>query len=257
MVSPARCRDFYARPVTRPGPPFSPASSYFIIRVTGARGRSIIEGEFMQKGMNGMIMKGTLACVCLLNLVISVAVLAQRHDGRGGDPASRAGGKVTAIAGASITVQGRDGNSTVINVAADAKVERNGKSAALADFKVGDFVFAHGARNSDGQFVADRLMGGDQPRDRGPGEGRSNGLFGELQSVDGASRTLTVKTRDGATQTIYTTDGTEFNRNRQAATLADFKAGDHVGADGARNGDGHFVAERVFGGDAPQRHRQQ
>jgi Domain of unknown function (DUF5666) len=212
----------------------------------------------MQKGINRMLMRGTLAGLCLLNLVISVAVLAQHHDGRGGDPATRAGGKVTAIAGASITVEGRDGNTTVINVAADAKVERNGKTATLADFKVDDFVFAHGARNSDGQFVADRLMGGDQPpRGRGPGEGRFNGVGGELQSVDAAARTLTVKTRDGATQTIYTTDSTKFNRNRQAATLADFKAGDHVGASGARNSDGHFVAERIFGGDGPPRHGQQ
>jgi len=212
----------------------------------------------MQKGINRLIMRGTLACVCLLNLVISVAVLAQHHDGRGGDPATRAGGKVTAIGSASITVQGRDGNSTVINVAAGAKIERNGQAATLADFKVGDFAFAHGARNSDGQFVADRLMGGDQPpRGRGPGEGRSNGVFGELQSVDTASRTLTVKGHDGSTQTIYTTDSTEFNRNRKAATLADFKAGDHVGANGAPNADGHFVAERVFGGDAPPRHGQQ
>lgn len=211
----------------------------------------------MQKGINRMLMRGTLAGVCLLNLVISVAVLAQHHDGQDGDPATRAGGKVTAIAGASITVQGRDGNTTVINVAAGAKVERNGKTATLADFKVGDFVFAHGARNSDGQLVADRLMGGDQPpRGRGPGEGRFNGVGGELQSVDAAARTLTVKTRDGATQTIYTTDSTEFNRNRQAATLADFKAGDHVRANGARNNDGHFVAERVFSGDGPRRGQQ-
>ena len=211
----------------------------------------------MQKGIYRMILRGTLACVCLFNLVISAAVLAQHHDGRGGDPATRAGGKVTAVDSASITVQGRDNNATVINVTADTKVERNGQAATLADFKVGDFVFAHGARNADGQLVADRVMGGDQPpRGRGPGEGRFNGVGGELQAVDTAARTLTVKARDGATQTIYTTDSTEFNRNRQAAALADFKAGDHVRAEGSRNADGHFVATRVFGGDAP-RHGQQ
>lgn len=212
----------------------------------------------MQKGIYRMIMRGTLVGVCLFNLVISAAVLAQHHDGRGGDPATRAGGKVTAVGSASITAQGRDGNTTVISVTADTKVERNGQAAALADFKVGDFVFAHGARNADGQFVADRVMGGNQPPPgRGPGEGRFNGVGGELQGVDTAAHTLTVKTRDGATQTIYTTDSTKFNRNRQAATLADFKAGDHVRADGSLNADGRFVATRVFGGDAPPRHGQQ
>lgn len=214
----------------------------------------------MQKGIHRAISKATkatLAGVCLLNLIICAAVLAQHHEGRGGDPANRAGGKVTAVGSTSITVQGRDGDTTVINVTANTKVERNGQAAQLADFKAGDFVFAHGARNSDGQFVAERVMGGDQPpRGRGPGEGRFNGVGGELQSVDTAARTLTVKTRDGSTQTIYTTESTQFNRNRQAATLADFKAGDHIGASGARNADGHFVADRVMGGDQPP-HRQQ
>ncbi|MEN3332316.1 MAG: hypothetical protein V7641_1681 [Blastocatellia bacterium] len=212
----------------------------------------------MQKGFYRMMMRGTLVCVCLFNLLISAAVLAQHREGRGGDPATRAGGKVTAVGSASITVQGRDDSATVINVTADTKVERNGQAATLADFKVGDFVFAHGARNADGQFIADQVRGGDKPPPgRGPGEGRFNGVGGELQLVDTAARTLTVKARDGSTQTIYTTASTEFNRNRQAATLADFKAGDHVGANGARNADGHFVADHIFGGDAPPRHGQQ
>ncbi|HKP12622.1 MAG TPA: hypothetical protein VJZ91_10945, partial [Blastocatellia bacterium] len=80
----------------------------------------------MQKGIYRMILKGTLTGVCLLNLVISAAVVAQhRGGGPGGDPANRAGGKVTAIGGTSITVQGREGTPTVINVTADTKYERN------------------------------------------------------------------------------------------------------------------------------------
>lgn len=206
----------------------------------------------MRKGIYQMILKGALAGICLLNLITGAAVLAQRQGGPGGDPATRAGGKVTAVASSAITVQGRDDNSTVINVTANTKIERNGQAAALADFKAGDYVFAHGARNADGQFVADRVMGGDRPpRGRGPGEGRGNGLFGELQGVDATAHTLTVKTPDGAVQTIYTSESTRFNRNRQDATLADFKAGDHVRASGALNEDGRFVADRVMGGDQP------
>jgi Domain of unknown function (DUF5666) len=204
----------------------------------------------MQKGIYRIIMRTMLVSVCLFNLVIGAAVLAQHQGRRGGDPATRAGGKVTAIGSTSITVQGRDNNTTVINVTADTKYERNGQAAQFADFKVGDFVFAHGARGTDGTFVADRVMGGDQPpRGRGPGEGR--GVGGQLQSIDTAARTLTVQTRDGATQTIYTTASTEFNRNRQAAQLTDFKAGDFVMARGARNADGQFVADHIFGGDQP------
>jgi hypothetical protein len=211
----------------------------------------------MEKGSYRVIWRVTLVSVCLFNLALGVGVLAQ-HRGPGGDAANRAGGKVTAIASTSITVQGREGNSTVINVTADTKYERNGQAATLADFKVDDFVFAHGTRSSDGTFAADRVMGGDQPpRGRGPGDGHGPGVGGQLQSVDTAAGTLTVKGRDGADHVIYTTGSTQFERNRQAATLADFKTGDFVAARGAVNSDGHFVAERVFGGDQPPRRGNQ
>jgi hypothetical protein len=241
-------------------PPFSPAIIlfHFVHCRIRARSSSSIQGEFMQKGIHRVIWKATLVSVCLFNLVIGAAVLAQHRGpgGPGGDAANRAGGKVTAIGSTSITVQGREGNATVINVTGDTKYERNGQAATLADFKVDDFVFAHGARSSDGTFVADRVMGGNEPP-RGRGPGRGAGVGGRLQSVDTAAGTLTVKNREGETQVIYTTSSTQFERNRQAATLADFKAGDFVGARGAANADGHFVAERVMGGDQPPRRKNQ
>lgn len=206
----------------------------------------------MQMGFYRMML--SLALVCLINLAANAA---QDHHRSGGDPANRAGGKITAINGASITVQGREGNATTIGVSTGTQYTRNGQAAALADFKVGDFVFAHGTRNADGQFVADRVMGGDQPPERGRGRGHGNGVFGELQSVNSAAHTLTVKSPDGATQTIYTTGSTEFSRNQQTATLVDFKVGDHVGASGSQNADGHFVADHVFGGNTPPRQRRQ
>ncbi|HJQ24970.1 MAG TPA: DUF5666 domain-containing protein [Blastocatellia bacterium] len=210
----------------------------------------------MQKGIYRFIIRGTLACVCLFNLVIGAAVLAQHHDKQGGDPANRAGGKVTAISGSAITVQGRGDNGTVINVTSSTTYERNGQAAALSDFKVGDFVFAHGTRNADGTFVADRVMGGDQPP-RGRGPGRGPGVGGQLQGVDTTAHTLTVKNREGETEVIYTTDSTTFHRNQQAAQLTDFKAGDFVRARGAVNSNGQFVAVEVFGGDQPPHRRGQ
>ncbi|HKP13729.1 MAG TPA: DUF5666 domain-containing protein, partial [Blastocatellia bacterium] len=74
---------------------------------------------------------------------------------------------------------------------------------------------------------------------------------------DASAGTLTVKNREGEEQVIYTTSSTQFERNRQAATLADFKAGDFVAARGARNSDGRFVADRVMGGDRPPRRGNQ
>jgi Cu/Ag efflux protein CusF len=173
--------------------------------------------------------------------------------GRGGDPSKRVMGKVAAIGSNSITVEKRDGAQEVITVTGDTEYSRNRQPASLSDFKAGDFVAAHGSRNDGGQFTAERVMGGDQPPPgrpgRGPRRGHFNGVGGEAQAIDQAARTITVKDREGNTQVIYTNDNTEFNRNRQPATLQDFKAGDRVGAEGARDADGKFIAGRVFGGD--------
>ena len=207
------------------------------------------------------------ACIALLYM-INVAVYssaeaqgqgpgARPRGGPGGDPAKRAGGKITAIGGSSITVEKRDGAQETITVTGETKYFRNREEASLSDFKVGDFAMAQGSRNEGGQFTAERVMGGDTPPQgppdgaprRGPGRGDFNGVGGEAQSIDASARTITVKGREGESQVIYTTDSTVFNRNREQASLQDFKAGDHVMAHGSRDANGKFTAERVFGGD--------
>src|SRR5882724_8777493 len=107
----------------------------------------------MQKGSYRLML--SIALACLLNLTMNPPASAQDHHRPDGDPATRAGGKVTAIGSASITVEGREGNATTINVTSSTQYTRNGQAAVLADFKVGDFVGAHGSRNADGQLVAD------------------------------------------------------------------------------------------------------
>ena len=66
---------------------------------------------------------------------------------------------VDAAAG-SITVTTRDGNTDVIYAADDTIVKRNRADATIADFQAGDRVRAHGERDDEGRFVAERILGG-------------------------------------------------------------------------------------------------
>jgi hypothetical protein len=173
------------------------------------------------------------------------------------DPDHHAGGKVTAVGSNSITVANREGETQVINVTANTKFARNGEAATLASFQVNDFVRASGAKDSSGQFVAERVMGGDRPP-QGPGgpggrgpRGPRDGVFGEFVSANASAGTITIKTRDGKETVVYITSTTEISRNRQSATLSDFKAGDRVGATGKADADGKYVATRIMGGDQP------
>ena len=117
-----------------------------------------------------------LSIVALAGLVVAgvpSAIRAQDAPGNGhgdrggwGDRADRAGGRVTAIGDKTITVERRDGSSTTIAVTDTTKYTRNGAEARLSDFKAGDFLFAHGAKDANGQFVATEVMGGDKRPER-------------------------------------------------------------------------------------------
>jgi hypothetical protein len=192
-----------------------------------------------------------LAVTLFLTLVVQITGSAQggqgRH-GRGGDGQPRAGGPITAISGNVITVTRCDGTTLDILVTETTTFIRNGASAVLADFVVGDFVKARGALNASGQLVAERVIGGDTPRG---GHDADHHTGGQVAAVDITAGTITVTRRDGKTDTIYITDTTEFVRNRQQATLADLAVGDYVFAHGERDEDGRFVAERVIGSSEP------
>lgn len=196
----------------------------------------------------------------ILVTAVSVAsIYAAALQGPGGhqppDPAHHAGGRLTAVAGNGLTVKNREGDVQQILVTADTTFDRNGQTAKLTDFVVDDFVFAEGTRDSSGTLVATHIGGGDKPPRHGgfpgpPADG-VHAVAGKVVSVDTAARTLTLEGPDTQSEVVYTTDATEVARDRQPATLSDYKAGDHVYARGARNADGKFVADRIVGGDKP------
>ncbi len=207
--------------------------------------------------MRNLLFRFTLsiAAALLLNFAYQGAVFAQ-GPGDGPppfaeiDPAKRVGGQITEISSSAIKIKNREGAEETVTVTAQTVYSRNREDATLAAFKVSDFIIAIGSRDANGQFTAERVLGGDRPpRGAGRPGGRFRGIGGEVAAVDASAGTITVKNRDGETQTIYTTAQTAFNRNRQAAALSDFKAGDHVRAEGSRNDSGQFIASRIFGGD--------
>src|SRR5579872_62905 len=52
------------------------------------------------------------------------------------------------------------------------------------------------------------------------------GVAGTISAINGSA--LTVKTMDGQTAQVNISDKTQFRKDRQPATLADFKVGDQI-----------------------------
>ena len=146
----------------------------------------------------------------------------------------KAGGEVTAVASNAITVTGRDGTKTTINVTG-ATTYLVGKDAGTkADVAVGSRLLADGTLSGD-TFTATRVV--IQPSVAG----------GEVTAK--TSSTITVKGRDGKTSTIHVDGKTTFRvRGKDAGTLADIAVGDIVIATGTTRADGSLDASQVGGG---------
>jgi len=91
------------------------------------------------------------------------------------------------------------------------------------------------------------------PNRRG-GEGRFQGVGGTITAIEKSK--LSLKTMDGKAVTVNLTADTRYRKDRQPATLADFKVGDTVmvGGDpaGENTWNARFVSSRA-GGDAEMR----
>ena len=183
--------------------------------------------------------------IALLSLMIvlglDAAALGQQESPRG----DRMRGRITAITGNSIDITRRDGSAATIVTTETTTFMRNGQPATLADFAAGDIVAARGSQNGNGAFVAEAVRGGVRPP-APPHDGARVG--GQVVSVDAAQGSITVTTRDGATEVIHTTAETQILRNRQPATVADFVPGDRIRARGERDPDEQFIADRILGG---------
>jgi hypothetical protein len=82
---------------------------------------------------------------------------------------------------------------------------------------------------------------------RGPNERRGPGVFGKITAINKDS--IELSKPDGTSETVKLTDKTEYNKDRQAAKLEDFKVGDSVFVRGEENAD-HSVTAQMVGGRA-------
>ncbi|MGB8647173.1 MAG: DUF5666 domain-containing protein [Anaerolineae bacterium] len=137
-------------------------------------------------------------------------------------------GKITAINGATITVETARGNATV-NTDAQTRFRRNGQVISLADLKVGDDIAIVG-KNSNGTITA-RMITVILPHEGGV-----------VTAVNGSQISIQRNYLNGS---ILTNASTVFARGKDTMTLADIKVGDHILATGTANGDATFTATRV------------
>jgi hypothetical protein len=168
------------------------------------------------------------------------------------------GGQITAIDGATITLQSFRGETAKVRVTSATRFMKDRADAKMSDFKVGDWVFAAGEQGKDGAWTAQML------RARGGGEGRAgrvgqtggmrarpedNGksyILGTITKIDGTK--LTVKKPDNTEQVIEVGDDTSFrNDRRESVTLIDVKVGDFVRGPGEIKG-GVFVPRELTAG---------
>jgi hypothetical protein len=137
----------------------------------------------------------------------------------------RAGGRVTAVDGGTITVEDRDGLVTTITTG-DETTFRLGRTetGSIADVTVDTVVMAFGPAQGDNTLAARLVFVNEAGRgQRGPGHGP--GAAGEVIAVDGSSFSL-APILGQADLTIQTNDETEYrSRSGQAVSLADIQAG--------------------------------
>lgn len=86
-----------------------------------------------------------------------------------------------------------------------------------------------------------QMQGNEQPQYGHRGR-RGPGVMGTITAVDNGK--ITIKTRDGDTAQVSTSDQTEFRKDRQPAKLADFKVGDMIFVRGDQK-DGVWRAQMI------------
>jgi hypothetical protein len=168
---------------------------------------------------------------------------AGRHGGMGfgggGFDFAPGTGTVTGINGTTLTLRTLRGTLTVDTTPATT-YSKEGKSFSLKDIKVDDVVQVRPVRPS----------GSSTPPASPPTTVTAQSIavvvpafFGRVESVSGP--TIFIVTRDGQLAYVYTTGGTAYTSNGNAASFSDVKPGDYITAQGTETGVKHLTADRV------------
>jgi hypothetical protein len=148
-------------------------------------------------------------------------------------PTPEAGGEVTAVDAASITVKGKGGATRVIIVTPSTVYKVGSGAGSKADVKVGSEIEAEGTVNGD-TFTAITVF------IEGPH------LDGVVTAKTGT--TIIIKRQDGSSATIHVTGATIYAiKSNHGASLTDITVGARVTAEGTLRADGSLDATVVHG----------
>jgi len=167
--------------------------------------------------------------------------------GRGGERRPGLFGKLTAVHDQSVEITQPAGDTVTVKIGASTQFRKDGESAKLSDFKVGDIVFVRGEENADHTWTAEVLgaraggFGGGQGNGGRGGPGAGGGMraagvlgqdyiYGEVKAVDAPK--LTILRPDNVSQTVELNEETSLRKGRDSVTMADIQVGDHIMARG-------------------------
>lgn len=161
------------------------------------------------------------------------------------------GGTVTAISGTTLTIKTEDGDSYQVFTSANShimkRVDRQAEPVKVSEIHVGDALMAGGevdtkAKTIGAVFVMlltpEQAAQAKKMRD----EFGKTWTAGEVTAIKDTD--ITIKRRDGVTQTVSVDENTSFKKRNDSITLADIQVGDPLRATGALKGSS-FLATTV------------
>ena len=157
--------------------------------------------------------------------------------GRDGRRSAIVMGKVTAIDGATLTLDTPHRGSIIVHTGAETKFRaKDNPQFSLADVEVGDTLAARGRFTREGAFAARIVV-------LVPDE-LSDSARGKVTAVDGG--TITLEDREGSAVAVATSGDTKFRvKGKPEASIDDIQAGMLLGAIGQFDSSGALVARRV------------
>jgi Domain of unknown function (DUF5666) len=172
-------------------------------------------------------------------------------EGSGMGPGRGVGGTVTAISGSTITIKTEDGDTYQILTSANSRimkrVDRQPEPVKIADIHVGDAVMAGGEVDAKAKTVGAVFVMLLTPEQAAQAKKMREDFgktwtAGEVTAIKDTD--ITVKRRDGVTQTVSVDENTSFKKRNDSITLADIQVGDMLRATGALKGS-NFLATTV------------
>jgi hypothetical protein len=164
-------------------------------------------------------------------------------------PGRGVGGTVTAVTGTTITIKTEDGDTYQILTSANShimrRVDRQPEPVKIADIHVGDAVMAGGEIDAKARTVGAVFVMVLTPEQAAQARKMREDFgktwtAGEVTAIKDLD--ITIKRRDGVTQTVSVDENTSFKKQNDSVTLADIQVGDMLRATGALKGSAFLAA---------------